>query len=296
SLSCRELARRFRISVSSAVRWLQRQRRTGESMALPMGGDRRSVLKPKRDWLLALIAREPDLTLMRISERLRQEHDVRADASMLCRFFQAEGLSFKKKRVHAAEQLRPEIAALRQGWRQSQPQLAAHRLIFIDETGAATNMVRLYGRGPRGSRVKGYAPAGHWETTTFVAGLTATGLIAPLVVNGPMTRLIFTEYVRQFLARELLPGDIVIMDNLPSHKNDDVAAAIAERGARLLFLPPYSPDLNPIEQAFAKLKNALRTAAERTRESLWQRIGHIIDQFTPSECANYIRHAGYASA
>jgi len=156
-------------------------------------------------------------------------------------------------------------------------------------------MVRLYGRGPRGQRVKGYAPAGHWETTTFVAGLTATGLIAPLVVDGPMNRVIFTQYVRQFLAPELQPGDIVILDNLPSHKNDDVAAAIAARGATLLFLPPYSPDLNPIEMAFAKLKTLLRTAAERSRETLWQRIGRLLDLFTPDECTNYIRHAGYAA-
>lgn len=170
-----------------------------------------------------------------------------------------------------------------------------HRLIFIDETGAATNMVRLYGRGPRGRRVKGYAPAGHWETTTFLAGLTATGLIAPLVVDGPINRAVFTQYVRQFLARELLPGDIVVLDNLPSHKNDDVAAIVAACGARLLFLPPYSPDFNPIEQAFAKLKTLLRTAAERTTENLWQRIGQLLDHFTPAECANYIRHAGYVT-
>jgi transposase len=156
-------------------------------------------------------------------------------------------------------------------------------------------MVRLYGRGPRGQRVKGYAPAGHWETTTFVAGLTATGLIAPLVVDGPMNRVIFTQYVRQFLAPELKPGDIVILDNLPSHKNDDVAAAIAARGATLRFLPPYSPDLNPIEMAFAKLKTHLRTAAERSRENLWQRIGRLLDLFTPNECTNYIRHAGYTA-
>lgn len=156
-------------------------------------------------------------------------------------------------------------------------------------------MVRLYGRGPRGKRVKGYAPAGHWETTTFVAGLTATGLIAPLVVSGPINRAIFTQYVRQFLARELLPGDIVVMDNLSSHKNDDVAEAIAARGATLLFLPPYSPDFNPIEQAFAKLKSLLRVAAERTTESLWQRVGQLLDRFTPAECVNYIHHAGYVT-
>jgi transposase len=170
------------------------------------------------------------------------------------------------------------------------------RLIFIDETGAATNMVRRYGRSPRGLRVKGYAPNGHWKTTTFVAGLTRGGIIAPLVVDVPMNRAIFTQYVRQFLAPELGPGDIVVMDNLSSHKGAEVEAVIATRGARLLFLPPYSPDLNPIEMAFAKLKTLLRTAAERTRDDLWNRIGSLIVMFKPDECSNYFRHAGYASS
>jgi transposase len=132
--------------------------------------------------------------------------------------------------------------------------LSARRLIFIDETGATTNMVRRYGRSPRGQRVKGYAPNGHWKMTTFVAGLTADGIIAPLVVDQPMNRAIFTQFVRQFLAPQLAPGDIVIMDNLSSHKGVEVSALIEARGAELLFLPPYSPDLNPIENAFAKLK------------------------------------------
>jgi len=170
------------------------------------------------------------------------------------------------------------------------------RLIFIDETGAATNMVRRYGRSPRGQRVKGYAPNGHWKTTTFVAGLTSSGIIAPLVVDAPMNRAIFTQYVRQFLAPELKPGDVIVMDNLSSHKGIEVEAVIAARGARLLFLPPYSPDLNPIEMAFAKLKTLLRTAAERTRDDLWNRIGRLIELFKPDECSNYIRHAGYASS
>jgi transposase len=198
--------------------------------------------------------------------------------------------------VHAAEQLRPDVALARQVWRERQSILAMERLIFIDETGAATNMVRRYGRSPRGLRVKGYAPNGHWKTTTFVAGLTRGGIIAPLVVDAPMNRAIFTQYVRQFLAPELGPGDIVIMDNLSSHKSLDVETAIASRGARLLFLPPYSPDLNPIEMVFAKLKTLLRTAAERTRDDLWMRIGKLIDLFKPDECSNYFRHAGYASS
>jgi transposase len=198
--------------------------------------------------------------------------------------------------VHAAEQLRADVALARTVWRERQPDLAMARLIFIDETGAATNMVRRYGRSPRGLRVKGYAPNGHWKTTTFVAGLTSSGIIAPLVIDAPMNRAIFTQYVRQFLAPELMPGDIVIMDNLSSHKGLDVEAAIAMRGARLLFLPPYSPDLNPIEMAFAKLKTMLRTAAERTRDDLWNRIGALLDRFNPDECSNYFRHAGYASS
>ena len=156
-------------------------------------------------------------------------------------------------------------------------------------------MVRLYGRGPRGQRVKGRAPHGHWKTTTFVAGLTSSGFIAPLVIDRPMNRAIFTQYVRQFLVPELQPGDLVILDNLSSHKGVQIDAAIRHAGARLLFLPPYSPDLNPIEMAFAKLKVFLRKAAERSREALWQRIGNLIDLFEPHECQNYIRHAGYAS-
>lgn len=174
--------------------------------------------------------------------------------------------------------------------------LAMERLIFIDETGAATNMVRRYGRSPRGQRVKGYAPNGHWKTTTFVAGLTSKGIIAPLVVDAPMNRAIFTQYVRQFLAPQLGHGDVVVMDNLSSHKGAEVEELIATCGARLLFLPPYSPDLNPIEMAFSKLKTMLRTAAERTRDDLWNRIGRLIELFKPDECSNYFRHAGYASS
>jgi len=198
--------------------------------------------------------------------------------------------------VHAAEQLRADVVLARHVWRERQPVLALKRLIFIDETGAATNMVRRYGRSPRGQRVKGYAPNGHWKTTTFLAGLTSSGIIAPLVVDAPMNRAIFTQYVRQFLAPHLNPGDIIIMDNLSSHKGVEVEAVIATRGATLLFLPPYSPDLNPIEMAFAKLKTLLRTAAERTRDDLWNRIGCLLELFKPDECSNYIRHAGYASS
>jgi transposase len=172
--------------------------------------------------------------------------------------------------------------------------LDANCLIFIDETGAATNMVRRSGWGRKGKRVKGTAPHGHWKTTTFVGGLCQRGIIAPMVADGPMNGELFKAYVRTILVPELEPGNIVIMDNLQSHKSKDVEQAIEAAGAKLLFLPPYSPDLNPIEMAFSKLKTLLRKAAERTQETLWQRIGLLLDEFKPQECQNYIRHAGYA--
>ncbi len=167
--------------------------------------------------------------------------------------------------------------------------------MFIDETGAKTNMARLRGRSPYGRRLHAAMPWGHWKTTTFVAGLRMSGISAPMVLDGAMTGDAFKAYVEQVLAPSLSPGDIVIMDNLASHKVDGVRQAIKAAGAFLLYLPPYSPDLNPIEQAFAKLKALLRKAAARSRDELWQAIGEILGQFSAHECQNFIRNAGYGS-
>jgi transposase len=154
-------------------------------------------------------------------------------------------------------------------------------------------MARTHGRAPRGQRLRVGVPHGHWKTTTFVAGLTLRGMIAPFVLGGPINREAFEAYVEQVLVPELRPGDIVIMDNLSSHKGADVRSRIERAGARLLFLPPYSPDFNPIENAFAKLKAMLRKAAERSVAGLWTAIGRIVDTFKPAECANYFAAAGY---
>jgi transposase len=197
------------------------------------------------------------------------------------------------KSGRAQEQDRPDIAARRAEWRAGQWAMNPARLVFVDETGAATNMARRYGRGPRGQRVDGPVPHGHWKSTTLVGGLTTRGFLAPYVTDGPMTGAIFKAWVEQMLAPELRPGDIVIMDNLAAHKVDGIAQAIAARGAELRYLPPYSPDLNPIEQAFAKLKALLRKAAERTVEGLWTMIGLLLDLFPPAECANYLANSGY---
>ena len=165
--------------------------------------------------------------------------------------------------------------------------------MFIDETWASTAMARTHGRAPRGARLRMGVPFGHWKTTTFIGGLTTRGLVAPWVLDGPINRDAFETYVTQVLVPELRPGDIVAMDNLSSHKGPKVRAMIEAAGAQLLYLPPYSPDLNPIEMAFAKLKALLRKAQERSVAALWTTIGNLLDRFTPAECRNYFRAAGY---
>jgi len=169
------------------------------------------------------------------------------------------------------------------------------RFVFLDETSTATDMARRYGRSPSGARLVAAVPHGHWHTTTFVAGLRQTGIVAPLVLDGPMTGAAFRAYVEQFLAPALEPGDVVMLDNLAAHKVDGVRQAIAAAGASILYLPPYSPDLNPIEQLFAKLKALLRKAAARTKDALWSTIGRLLATVPQSECSNYLNHCGYGS-
>jgi transposase len=171
--------------------------------------------------------------------------------------------------------------------------MSAERLVFIDESWATTNMARRHGRAQRGQRVVAAVPHGHWKTTTFLAALRHDGLAAPCVFDGAINGARFLAYVEQALAPTLRKGDVVVLDNLRAHKVKGVREAIEARGARLLYLPPYSPDFNPIELAFAKLKALLRTAARRTGDALWRAIGHALDAFSPAECAHYLAHAGY---
>ena len=199
----------------------------------------------------------------------------------------------EKKTAHASEQDRPDVLKRREEWFAGQLDLDPERLVFIDETWASTNMARKNGRAPRGERLRASVPHGHWKTTTFVAGLRLTGLTAPMVLDGPINGVWFQAYIDQVLVPTLAPGDIVVMDNLGSHKGADVRRAIEAAGATLLYLPPYSPDFNPIEKAFAKLKALLRKAAERTVDGLWTKIGDLLAAFTPRECANLFAAAGY---
>ncbi len=202
----------------------------------------------------------------------------------------------EKKTAHATEQERPDVLRRREIWFEEQLDLDSDRLVFIDETWTSTNMARLRGRAPKGQRLRMSVPHGHWKTTTFIAGLRRDGIVAPFVIDGPINRDAFEAYVAQVLVPELRAGDIVVMDNLSSHKGPRVRELIEAAGACLLYLPPYSPDFNPIENAFSKLKALLRKAAERTIEGLWTAIGRLVDVFTPTECANYFAAAGYDAA
>ena len=187
------------------------------------------------------------------------------------------------------------MARKRLRWKAHQGRFDPARLIFIDETWAKTNMTRVRGWAPRGHKLLAKVPQGHWRTLTFLAALRYDRINAPCVIDGPINGESFLAYVEQVLVPTLKAGDIVVIDNLGSHKGKAVRRAIRAAGARLFFLPPYSPDLNPIEQVFAKLKTLLRKASERTVEATWRRIGSLLQVFTPQECANYFRNAGYAS-
>ena len=201
--------------------------------------------------------------------------------------------SASKKTLHAAEQDRPDVAAARADLKAEQPKLKTPRLVFIDETSVTTKMVRQYGRSPSGERLVAKVPHGHWKTLTFIAGLRVDGLTAPYIIDGAMDGPAFLAYVEQVLAPTLAKGDTVFMDNVRTHKVIGVAEALAAVGAKLRYLPAYSPDLNPIEMAFSKLKAALRKGAARTVEALWKLIRKLLKTFAPDDCAGYFRHAGY---
>jgi transposase len=203
--------------------------------------------------------------------------------------------SASKKTALASEQERPDVARKRERWKAHQGSIDLKRLVFLDETWAKTNMAPLRGWAARGQRLIGRAPFGHWKTMTFVAALRHDRIVAPWVIDGPINGESFRTYVERVLVPELREGDIVILDNLGSHKAPAIRKAIRAAGAKLFYLPAYSPDLNPIEQVIAKLKHLLRKAAERSREAVWRRIGSLLDQFSPQECENYIRNAGYGS-
>ncbi|MFN9610619.1 MAG: IS630 family transposase [bacterium] len=289
----RAVADALSIAPSSVVKWSERKRTTGSVAPGKIGGHVLPKIRgAEADWLRARMA-EGDFTLRGLVAELA-ERGLKVDYRTMWAFAHAEGLSFKKTAL-ASEQERPDVARKRERWKARQGSIDLKRLVFIDETWAKTNMAPLRGWAARGQRLIGCAPFGHWNTMTFVAALRHDGIVAPWVIDGPINGESFRTYVEQVLVPELREGDIVVMDNLSSHKAPAIRRAIRAAGAKVFFLPAYSPDLNPIEQVIAKLKHLLRKAAERTKEAVWRRIGSLLDQFTPQECENYIRNSGYGS-
>jgi transposase len=203
--------------------------------------------------------------------------------------------SASKKSLFAQEQERPDVARRREQWRKYQGRIDPSRLVFIDETWTKDNMTPLRGWCAKGARLKATAPFGRWKTMTFIAALRCDRIDAPCLFDGPINGQAFLAYVRTFLVPTLCPGDVVVMDNLGSHRGKPVRRAIRQAGAKLLFLPKYSPDLNPIEQVFAKLKHNLRKAQARSYDALLQATGRLLDTFPPDECASYLRNSGYST-
>jgi transposase len=255
--SRREAAERYGISPSVVVIWTQRFEATGSVAAKPSGGST-SPLEDHAEFLLGLIADKPDLTLDEIVAAMNKRR-IAGSRSAVWRFFDRRNFSFKKT-LYAAEQKRADVARARRRWMREQGMFDPARLVFIDETSTNTAMVRLRGRAPRGERLVDYAPHGHWKTITFVGGLRQRGMTASFVIEGAMNGPIFLAYVTQCLVPTLKRGEIVLMDNLPVHKVAGVAEAIEGAGATLIYLPKYSPDLNPIELPSA---NSRRICARR---------------------------------
>jgi transposase len=289
-LSCNQAADQFGVAVSTAIGWVRRQRETGSLAPGKMGGHRpKAISGEHRDWALERTRR--DFTLRGLVAEFA-ERGLKVDYRSVWEFVHAENLSFKKS-VVAGERDRPDVARRRAQWIKYQNRVEPERLVFIDETWTRTDMAALRGWAPRGQRLIAKVPHGRWKTMTFLAALRCDRIAAPWFLEGPIDGDSFRLYVEKVLLPTLRPGDIVIMDNLGSHKGKAVRQLIRSAGARLFHLPKYSPDLNPIEQVFAKLKHFLRQAAARTIETVCRAIGEALQLFTPAECASYLANSGY---
>jgi len=289
--SLRQIARRFLVSVSFITRLLQRHRSTGSLQPKPHGGGNPPVLGPEgSERLRELIRERPDATL----EELRQRLGISCSLMTLSRALRNLGLPLKKKVPRAQEQDSPEVQQKRREFREELTGIDPHRLVFVDECGANTAMTRTYGRAPVGQRVYTNTP-GRWESITLTCGLRLSGVTAALAFPGATNTDMFENYVEDILVPELKSGDVVVWDNLTSHKSEEAAEAVAAAGARLVPLPPWSPDLTPIEEMVSKVKGAMRSAAARTTETVYAAFASALHDVTPEDIAGWFRHrAAYA--
>ena len=286
--SIRWIARVFRVSTSFIVRLLQRRRATGTLAPGPHGGGPPPVLGPGELGRLAGLVREqPDATL----EQLRRRGGFRCSLKTLWFALDRLGLTRKKKSLHATQRDRPDVRKKRRRFRRAVRQIEPKKLVFVDETGVTTAMTPAYARAPRGERAVGSAPAS-WGTVTVIAALGLDGVRAPLAFPGSTDAAAFRTYVEQVLVPELHEGEVVVFDNLKPHLSAGVAASIEGAGARVLPLPPYSPDYTPIEEMFSKVKQGLRRAEARARAELYDALGEVLRRVTPEDILGWFRHAG----
>ncbi len=241
------------------------------------------------DQIVEIYAKRPDTTLV----ELKAELGTHLSTTTLCVALRKLKLTFKKKVLVASEQQRKDVAVKRRWWQRRQRSLGLDQLVFLDETWIKTNMTRLRGRSLIGKRLVEHVPHGHWKTTTFLAAIRSSGWVAPLVVDDAINGALFLAWVQQHLIKSLRPGDVVIMDNLSSHTVKGVADAIESVNAQVLYLPPYSPDFNPIELAFSKFKQLIRSTKNRTVDKLWKSCDELLERFNEPEFRNYFTHAGY---
>jgi transposase len=288
-----EIAGLFQVSLSWIRRLVQRRRETGTiEPRQQRHGRLPKIDEAQQERLCELVQADPDATLAELRERLA----VGVSVTTLWRELTKMGISLKKKTVHASEQDRPDVQQQRQEFQEKISHTTVDQLVFIDEAGAATNMTRTHGRGPQGERVVDKVPKGHWHITTMIGAIGITGVIAGLIFEGATDAEAFATFVEEILIHQLQPGQIVIMDNLSSHKSARVERAINRVGAEVLWLPPYSPDFNPIEKMWSKMKSLLRSAAKRTVGDLWDAICAAYHKMTASDCQGYFGSCGYQVA
>jgi transposase len=286
--SRREIARRFAVDVSCITRLLQLRRQTGSIEPRPHGGGKAPALgHDGLERLRRLVQERPDATL----RQLRDGLGVGGSIMIVSRALKKLGITRKKKTRHADERDRPAVRRERKAFRREVEAIEPRRLVFVDETGVTTAMTPTYGRAPRGERVVASAPAS-WESVTVIAAVGLDGVRAPLAVPGSSDAATFLTYVEEVLVPALRPGDVVVFDNLASHFTPGVAEAIGRAGATVLPLPPYSPDFNPIEELFSKLKELLRRAAARTRDGLYDALGEALRLVSAEDILGWFRQAG----
>jgi transposase len=289
--SLRQIARRFLVSVSFITRLLQLHRSTGSLEPRPHGGGNPAVLGPEDlEQLRELVQKQPDATL----EELRQRLGVSCSLMTISRALRKLGLPRKKKIPRSQEQDRPDVQEQRQEFCAKLAGVDPRRLVFIDESGANTAMTRTHGRAPVGQRVYTNTP-GRWESITMTCGLRLSGVTAPLAFRGATNTDIFETYVQEVLVPELKPGDVVIWDNLKPHKSEEAIEAIEAAGASVEPLPPWSPDLTPIEEMVSKVKGAMSSAAARTTHAVYWAFASALDQVTLNDIAGWFQsRAAYA--